>query len=426
MHGSYPRGYKLARMTKLLILGAGTAGTMSANLLREALDDSWSITVVDQDTNHHYQPGYLFIPFWMDADRVVKDRRKFLPDGVEFVEAAIASVDPHAREVHLKTGATLAYDWLVIASGTRPDPTLVEGMAEALERHTTVHEFYTLEGAKALKTALEKFDGGKLLVHISEMPVKCPVAPLEFAFLVEDHYRKRRIRHLVDITYVTPLDGAFTKPVASKELGGLLKDRSIRLAADFAVEKVDADRKVLTAYDGRALPFDLLVTIPPNVGQQFIMDSGLGNDTGFVPVDKHTLRSVEHERIFVLGDASDIPTSKAGSVAHFAAEQFVENFKAAVEGKPLPKAFDGHANCFIESGRGQAMLLDFNYDTEPLKGTFPASIVGPMQLLKPTRINHLGKLAFEQIYWNMLLPGRKLPVPNTMSMAGKHVPTGAE
>ena len=413
-------------MAKLLILGAGTAGTMTANLLRKTLDSSWTITVVDQDTEHHYQPGYLFIPFWMEPERVVKDRREFLPDGVEFVEASIRRVDPHAQQVHLGDDRTLAYDWLVIATGTRPDPTLVEGMAEALATHTSVHQFFTLEGATALKKALADFAGGRLLVHISEMPVKCPVAPLEFAFLVEDHFRKRRMRHKVDITYVTPLDGAFTKPVASAELAGLLADRSIRLAADFAVEKVDGARKVLRAYDGRELPFDLLVTIPPNVGQQYVFDSGLGNDSGFIPVDKHTLRSVEHERIFVLGDANDIPTSKAGSVAHFAVEQFIDNFTAAIAGRPLPKSFDGHANCFIESGRGQAMLLDFNYDTEPLPGTFPAPVVGPMRLLEPSRVNHLGKLAFEQVYWHMLLPGRKLPFPNAMSMAGKHVPAGAK
>ena len=166
------------------------------------------------------------------------------------------------------------------------------------------------------------------------------------------------------------------------------------------------------------------MTVPPNVGQQYVFDSGLGNESGFIPVDKHTLRSVEHERIFVLGDASDIPTSKAGSVAHFMTEQFVGNFLAAVEGRPLPHSFDGHANCFVESGRGQALLLDFNYDTEPLKGTFPAPVIGPMMLLKPARVNHLGKLAFEQIYWNLLLPGRKLPVPTEMSMAGKRVPAG--
>jgi len=409
-------------MAKLLILGAGTAGTMAANLLRKALDDSWSITIVDQNTDHHYQPGYLFVPFWMKPERVVRDRREFLPDRVEFIEADILRVDPDARQVELAGDRSLAYDWLIIASGTRPDPTLVEGMAEALAQGTSVHEFYTLEGAIRLRDALEGFDAGRILVHVSEMPVKCPVAPLEFAFLVEDHYRKRRIRHKVDITYVTPLDGAFTKPVASKELGGLLTDRSIRLAADFAVERVDAEHRRLISYDGRELPFDLLVTVPPNVGQQFVLDSGLGDDAGFVPVDKHTLRSLQHERIFVLGDASDIPTSKAGSVAHFATELFVENFQAAVAGKLLPNSFDGHANCFVESGRGEALLLDFNYDTEPLKGTFPVPVAGPMRLLDRSRLNHLGKLAFEQIYWKLLLPGRKLPVPTLMSMAGKRLP----
>ena len=410
-------------MNTLLILGAGTAGTMAANLLRKHLGtDDWSITVVDQDARHLYQPGLLFIPFWMKPERVVKNRRDFLPDGVDFVEAGISRVDAQAQEVELADGRRLSYDWLIIASGTQADPTLVPGLADGSLFRDKVHEFYTLEGSVALKKSLESFEEGRILVHISEMPIKCPVAPLEFVFLVEDHFRKKGLRHKVDITYVTPLDGAFTKPVASGELGGLLKDRSIRLAADFAVERIDNETQHLVAYDGRELPFDLLVTVPPHTGQQFIFDSGLGNDAGFVPVDKHTLRSVEHERIFVLGDASDIPTSKAGSVAHFATEMFIDNFLAAIEGRPLPNAFDGHANCFVESGRGQALLLDFNYDTEPLKGNFPLPAVGPMKLLKPSRANHLGKLAFEQIYWKMLLPGHKLPVSTEMSMAGKRRP----
>ncbi|WP_299517959.1 FAD/NAD(P)-binding oxidoreductase [uncultured Serinicoccus sp.] len=406
-------------MNRLLILGAGTAGTMAANHLAKALDHDWSITVVDRDVDHHYQPGYLFVPFWMDPDRVVKDRRDFLPGRATFRQEAVRLVHPGRRQVELESGDVLDYDWLVIASGAVPRPDLVPGMADGSLWRDAVHEFYTHEGATALRAALARFDSGRLLVHVSEMPIKCPVAPLEFAFLAEDHYRKRRIRHRVDITYVTPLDGAFTKPVASAELGGLLEDRSIRLAADFAVERIDDERRRLVAYDGRELPFDLLVTVPPHTGQQFVVDSGLGDDAGFVPVDKHTLRSREHERIFVLGDASDIPTSKAGSVAHFATELFVDNFLAAVEGRPLPNSFDGHANCFVESGRGQALLLDFNYDTQPLKGAFPVPIAGPMRLLTPSRANHLGKLAFEQLYWKVLLPGHRLPVTAHLSMAGK-------
>lgn len=413
-------------MNQLLILGAGTAGTMASNLLRRRLDDNWSITVVDQDTTHPYQPGYLFIPFWMEPERAVKDRRKFLPDGVTFKEAGIRLVDPDARTVDLDTGETLNYDWLIIASGTTPRPDMVPGMGDGSLWQDKVHQFYTLEGAVALRKALADFNQGRLLVHISEMPIKCPVAPLEFAFLAEDHYRNLHIRHKVDITYVTPLDGAFTKPVASKELSGLLEDRSIRLVADFAVEQIDNDNQQLVSYDGRRLDFDLLVTVPPNTGQQFVFDSGLGNDGGFIHVDKHTLRSPEHERIFVLGDASDIPTSKAGSAAHFATELFIDNFEAAVEGRPLPNSYDGHANCFIESGRKEAMLLDFNYETEPLKGAFPIPVVGPLQLLKPTHANHLGKLAFEQLYWDVLLPGHRMPVTAHMSMHGKKRPPADE
>ncbi|WP_432559798.1 type III sulfide quinone reductase, selenoprotein subtype [Granulicoccus sp. GXG6511] len=418
-------------MTDLLILGAGTAGTMVANRLRAQLDASWQVTVVDVDDRHHYQPGYLFVPFGSYApQRVEKSRRAQLADGVIFVEGEISRVDSAARSVLLTDGRALAYDWLVIASGTRPRPEQVRGLtdpsiwyAESAEpRQASAFDFYTLEGATALRDALAAFEGGRLLVHVSELPIKCPVAPLEFAFLADDFFRRRGIRHKVDITYVTPLDGAFTKPVASAALGGLLDDRSVRLAADFAVERVNPESKRLVAFDGRELPFDLLVTVPPNMGQQFVIDSGLGDDMGFVPVDKHTMRSEADERIFVIGDASNVPTSKAGSVAHFQVDHFAENFELAVEGKPLTSLFDGHANCFVETGRGKGLLLDFNYETEPLTGVFPYPGVGPLRLLGESRLNHLGKLAFEQIYWHLLLPGRPLPVPTVMSMRGKRLP----
>ncbi|CAI9405563.1 type III sulfide quinone reductase, selenoprotein subtype [Aestuariimicrobium sp. T2.26MG-19.2B] len=409
-------------MKRVLILGAGTAGTMLANHLRRELSgDEWSITVVDRDNDHHYQPGYLFIPFGMyQPDRVRKPRTRYLPPGVDFIESAVLRVRADDSEVDLENGRVLGYDWLLVASGTRPRPDLTPGMADGGLWHTKVFDFYTLEGATRLHEALEAFTGGKLLVQLTDMPIKCPVAPLEFVFLAEDWFRKRGIRHKVDITYVTPLDGAFTKPVASHELGSLLADRSIRLAPDFALERIDNDRQMIVSYDGRELPFDLLVTIPLNTGQQFVIDSGLGDENGFIPVDKATLRSIAHENIFVLGDASNIPTSKAGSVAHFSVETFVPNFLEVVNGKPMTHSFDGHANCFIESGRGQALLLDFNYDTQPLTGSYPLPAVGPMKLLGRSRLNHLGKLAFEQMYWRLLLPGHKLPVPTLMSMAGKH------
>lgn len=409
-------------MKRLLILGAGTAGTMAANHLRHVLSDDWSITIVDQNNSHHYQPGYLFVPFGMyTPSRVVRPRNNYIPSGVDFIESKIRLIDADHNRVELADGRVLEYDWIIIATGTVPRPDQTPGMKGKLWRKK-IFDFYTLSGATYLHDKLANFEGGKVLVHITEMPIKCPVAPLEFALLAEDFFRKKGIRHKVDITYVTPLDGAFTKPVASRALGDLLEDRSIRLATDFTVSHIDEEKAHLVSYDGRELPFDLLVTIPLNMGQQVIIDSGLGNELGFIPVNKHTLRSDKYENMFVLGDASNIPTSKAGAVAHFATELFIDNFLAAVEGKPLPNEFDGHANCFIESGRGQALLIDFNYDTEPLTGSYPLPVVGPMRLLKRTCLNHVGKLAFEKIYWNILMRGYSMPVPTKMSMTGKVLP----
>ncbi|XVX19935.1 type III sulfide quinone reductase, selenoprotein subtype [Actinomycetota bacterium] len=408
-------------MRKLLILGAGTAGTILANRLRKELaEGECQITVVDRDDSHHYQPGYLFIPFGIYSPKqIVKPRRRFLPDGVDFVLAEIETIDADGKSVSLKGGRTLDYDYLIITTGAVPRPDQTPGMADGELWHTKVFDFYTLEGSAALHQALERFTGGRLVVHITEMPIKCPVAPLEFSFLADDYFTKRRIRDKVSITYVTPLDGAFTKPVASATLGHLLTERGIEVETDFMIESIDNEAQAIVSYDEREIPFDLLVTVPLNMGQQFIIDSGLGDELGFIPVDKHTLRSVRHDDIFALGDASNVPTSKAGSVAHFEADVFVDNFVALAMGEPMTHSFDGHANCFVESGRGKGLLLDFNYETQPLTGTFPLPRVGPMQLLKESRANHLGKLAFEHIYWHMLLPGRPIPLPAAMSMTGK-------
>lgn len=287
------------------------------------------------------------------------------------------------------------------------------------EWHRSVGEFYTYEGALALRESLAAFSGGRLVVHITEMPIRCPVAPLEFAFLADDHLRRRGLRDRTRIVYVTPLDGAFTKPVASRELGHLLADKGITLETDFMVEHVDQERRVLVSYDEREVAYDQLVTIPLNMGAEFVARSGLGGELNYVPVDKHTSLSTDHPSILGLGDASNVPTSEAGSVAHFSVDVFVENFLEHVAGRPMTHSFDGHGNCFVESGDAKAMLLDFDYDTEPLTGTFPLPRLGPVTLLKESRTNNLGKLAFRHIYWSLLLPGRPLGLPEQMSMAGK-------
>ncbi len=414
-------------MRRLLVLGGGTAGTMIVNKLRRRLgNDEWEITVVDRDDEHHYQPGYLFLPFGsLTPDQVARPRHTFIPDGVELVLGEIDRVDPEAHRVSLTDGRTLAYDYLVIASGTTPRPDQTEGMLGS-EWRRSVFDFYSYDGSRALAEALRDFDHGRLVVHITEMPIKCPVAPLEFAFLAEAHLRERGIRDRVELVYVTPLDGAFTQPIASGKLATMLADRKILLEADFLLEHVDNERKMLVSYDEREIPFDLLVTVPLNMGADFVARSGLGDELNYVPVDKHTLQSTVYPHVFAVGDASDIPASKAGSVAHFSVEIFVDNFLELVEGRPMTGAFDGHANCFVESGDGKGLLIDFNYDTQPLEGTYPLPVLGPLHLLEESRLNHLGKLAFRWIYWNVLLPGRTLPLPTLMSMAGKTDPTATD
>jgi sulfide:quinone oxidoreductase len=413
-------------MRRLLVLGGGTAGTMVVNKLRRRLSTSqWQITVVDATDQHYYQPGYLFVPFGKyTPSEVVRSRRRYLADGVDLIYGEVERVAADSNEVELADGRRLAYDYLVIATGVQPRPDQTPGLLDGGQWRRRIFDFYTYDGAVALADALPAFDGGRLVVHIVDMPIKCPVAPLEFTFLADAWLRERGLRDRVELVYATPLPGAFTKPIAAARLGSMLNDRGILLEPDFLVERVDGT--TLVSYDEREIPFDLLVTVPLNMGAEYVARSGLGNELNLVPVDKHTLLAKAYPNIFALGDANDIPASKAGSVAHFSVEVFADNFIQHVRGEPMTGRFDGHANCFVESGNGRALLIDFNYDTEPLPGHYPLPGVGPFRLLEQTTANHLGKLAFRWMYWNLLLPGRPIPLPAHMSMAGKRAPKTEE
>jgi sulfide:quinone oxidoreductase len=407
-------------MKNLLILGAGTAGTMMANHLRPKLYlNKWKITIVDQYKTHYYQPGFLFLPFdTYTESQVKKEGKRFIPIGVDYIQKKIEKIIPEKNKVKLED-ETLDYDILIIATGSKIAPEETEGLLGPLWKKD-IFDFYTFEGALALRNKLREWEGGKLVVHLTEMPIKCPVAPLEFAFLADSFFRKKGIRDNVEITYVTPLSGAFTKPTCSTALTYLLKEKGIKMEADFAISHVDNDQKEIVDYADKAIPFDLLVTIPTNMGDEVIERSGLGDDLNFVPTHKHTLQSEAHENIFVIGDATNVPASKAGSVAHFEAETLTDNILLYMDGYTLKEEFDGHANCFIETGGNKALLIDFNYVTEPVHGTFPFSKFGPLKLLKESVFNHWGKLAFRWIYWNMLLKGIAIPfVSRNMSFKGK-------
>jgi sulfide:quinone oxidoreductase len=411
-------------MKKLLILGAGTAGTMMLNKLYNILDQNeWEFTIVDQFKSHYYQPGFLFIPFGIYSRQdVTKPKYDFFPPGVNVIFNSIDRIDGKENKVYLDGGKVLQYDYLILATGTETRPDMTPGLQDKLW-YKDIFDFYTVDGAVALHNKFKDWEGGNLVMCISEIPYKCPVAPLEFVFLAEAYFTKKGMRDKVNITYVTPMSGAFTKPVATKMLSALLEEKNISIIPEFYLESVDNENKKILSYDGQEVPFDVLTIVPVNMGSEMVKRSGLGDDMNFAKTDKHTLQSKDFENIFVIGDAANLPTSKAGSVAHFAAEILTENLLSAIEGRPLKAKFDGHANCYIETGYGKGALIDFNYDTEPLPGTFPLPGIGPFGLLKNTKINHYGKILFRWIYWHILLKGREMPIEAHMSMAGKQKQT---
>jgi sulfide:quinone oxidoreductase len=405
----------------LLILGAGAGGTMVANKMAHLLDpDEWRILIVDRDETHYYQPGFLFIPFGIYTPMdVVKPKRDFIPGNVKLIHSDIELIEPDANRVRLsKDNQVINYDYLVIATGSHLHPEETEGLQDG-GWYKNVFDFYSLEGATALSRFLKFWKGGRLVLNVTEMPIKCPVAPLEFLFLADWYFHERGIRDKVELVYATPLPGAFTKPRASSILGDMLEQKGILIEPDFNIGEVDNNRQVIRSYDEREINYDLLVTIPTNMGADVIKRSEMGDELNFIPINKHTLQSEKWENIWVIGDAGNAPTSKAGSVAHFMLDVLIENMQRHMEGlEPQPK-FDGHANCFIESGFEKGILIDFNYDVEPLPGKFPLPGFGPFSLLRESPVNHWGKMTFRWIYWNVMLKGGEMPFESQMSMAGK-------
>ena len=406
----------------VLILGDGIGGIVTANLLlRKARkkDLKLRIRLVGNAPMHTYQPGLLFLPFQKPGYRRLQDIQKpnagLIAAGIEYICEHITGIDTVQREVTTEQ-QKLSYDWLVLALGCRTVIDEVDGLAEQWGKR--VHGFYTPGSALRLAQALDTFKGGELVVNVAELPIKCPVAPIEFACLAEHYLVKRGIRSKTSITLVTPLGGAFTKPVCNAVLSDILMEKGIHVVPNASLDRV-TDRAMYCP-DGQEVPFDLMVTAPPHEGPQVIDDAGLGDGLGFGRTHRQTLKSTEADRIFLVGDNNNVPTSKAGSVAHFQADVVVDNILREISGKEAEPHADGHANCFIETGYNKAVLVDFNYDIQPVPGKFPLPVVGPMTLLKESTLNHLGKLAFKYIYWHVLLPGLPIPmVGSRMSTLGK-------
>lgn len=412
-------------MKKILILGSGAGGTMVAAKLRRHLNErEWQITIIDNDEMHHYQPGWLFIPFgiYTPAD-CMKPKRNFIPKGVNFVLDEVVAVDTDKNQVEAKKGR-YDYDWLVIATGCRIAPEEVEGLDNwKPDPQSNVHSFFTLESAVALYKKLKYFKKGKLIFNIAEMPHKCPVVPMEFIFMADWFFAINGVRDSVEIEFVTPNTGIFTKPIATKVLSVAAEEKEIKVTPNFHLVSVNQEEKYMESATGEQANFDLLVSTMPNLGADYVETSGLGDGMGYVLTNNHTLKGEKWDNIYVVGDATNVPTSKAGSVAHYEAEIVVDNMLLEIDGQEPKPAFDGHSTCFIVSGYDKAYLFDFNYKTEPLPGKFPFPGLGPFDLVGESNINYWGKMMFKWVYWNLLLSGQDLPLEPQMNMAGKSWPS---
>ena len=373
---------------EIVVLGGGVGGTVAANLIAKRVKERAHVTVVDATGTHVYQPGFLYVAVGEETPSHLQHPEKdLLRPGISLVVERASLVDAKAQVVKLESGRMLPYDELLIATGSRTVMDEVPGGVGA-------HDFYTMAGAERLFKALKTFERGTIVVGVAGIPYKCPPAPVEFVFLLDDYLRSRGIREQTEIKLLSPLNRAFTIEATSKLVQPILAERGIELTGFFNVESVDPVGKTVTSIEGETVAYDLLVLVPPHRGQKVIEASALGDARGWVPVDKNTLRHRSLDRIWAIGDATDIPISKSGSVAHYEASVAAEQIAAAALGEPAPThLYDGKVMCFLETGKGQATTIRFDYDHPP---------VSPM----PSRLWHWAKVLFNKSYWHTVPQGR--------------------
>ena len=372
----------------VVILGGGVGGTLLANLVAKEVGEQARITLVDSTGIHVYQPGFLYVAVGQEKPSALKrDEARLLRRAIKLVVDSATLIDPAAHKVVLKSGHTLRYDELVIATGSRTVMAEVPGAMGA-------HDFYTLDGATRLRKSLQEFNGGTIVIGVAGIPYKCPPAPVEFAFLLDDYLRARGIREKTKVKLLSPLNRAFTIEATSKLVQPILAERDIELTGFFNVESVDPISRTVTSMEGETVEYDLLVLVPPHRGQKVIEDSKLGDERGWVPVDKNTLKHTAFDNIWAIGDATNIPISKSGSVAHYEANVAAAEIVAAVKGEAPPvHVYDGKVMCFLETGQGRATTISFDYDHPPVS---PA----------PARRWHWAKALFNKTYWHTVPLGR--------------------
>jgi sulfide:quinone oxidoreductase len=373
---------------RIVVLGGGVGGTLVANLLDKELGRKAHVTVVDPSGLHMYQPGYLYVAIGEASSHwLSRDERTLLRKDVELAIEEAVSIDTEAQEVKLRRGGALPYDYLIIATGARLVPDSIPGLTEA------AHGFYTLHDAERLREELRSFAGGRIRIGVAGIPYKCPPAPVEFTMMVEELLRKKGVRDKSEVTLLSPLNRAFTIESASKLIQPIMEQRGIELTTFFNVEAVDPSAGVVESLEGEKVEYDLLVLVPPHAGAQVVMDSGLGDAGGWLPTDRFTLQVEGHDRVFALGDASNLPISKSGSTAHFEAPVVASRIASLVHGSAPKENYGGRVMCFLETGNGKATVLRFDYEHPP-------------QPPEPNRAWHMAKWLFNRAYWETVPQGR--------------------
>ena len=399
---------------RIVIVGGGVGGTIVANVLARKLHaDEAEITVIDATGAHQYMPGWLYLPFNHSAGiELSRSERSLLNSHVKLLVGHVAQINTQDRELRvLQTGEgqprgkgkngkaapapgmiNVPYDYLVLGTGARLTPQDLPGLHEAEDKW---HHFYSLDGALRLRAALDSFQGGRIVLAIGGIPYRCPPAPLEFVFLLDEWLQHRGLRQKTEIHYTFPLNRVFPIESVAEVAAPLLEKRGIKTTVFFNTEAVDTERQVISSLEGEELPYDLLVMVPPHQGARVIKDSGLGDAQGWLPTDRATLLVKGQEHVYALGDATDLPVSKSGSAAHFEAKVVASRIEAAVRGEePDPKhaLYTGEVMCFLETGHNHATQLVFDYEHPPRPP-------------RPSLYYHMEKQIFNRAYWHIVPQG---------------------
>ncbi len=396
----------------VMIVGGGVGGTIVANLLARHLEPHDArVTLIESTGKHAYMPGWLYLPFnhdAIDSDHIIRSERDLLDKHVQHVRGTVTGIDTQSRELHVHyspgldeifgTGgaveATYGYDYLVLATGARLAPEDLSGLSEA-NGNSGWHHFYSAEAALQLRHALQRFEGGRIVITVGGIPYRCPPAPLEFTFLLDEWLTKHDLRSKTEIQYLFPLPRVFPIESVAEAVTPLLEERNIGYTVFFNADAVDTEKKIISSLEGEEIPYDLLVLVPPHRGARVIEESGLGDAQGWIPTDRSTLEVKGKQHVYALGDATDLPVSKSGSAAHFEAKIVAARLLAAIRGeepKPDEATYDGEVMCFLETGYNKATQLVFNYEHPPRPP-------------RPSLYYHMEKQLFNRAYWHIVPQG---------------------